>query len=144
MGYFENAFYRRRKMTDLVSLILRFGLGVMFLAHGLQKAFGWFGGVGIEEFSKRVAALGFSPAMFWAILATSVELLGGLFLITGLSTRISSVLLFILMAVAVVKVHLVRGFFISNGGFEYNFIIACVCLVLMIIGTGKYGFNRKL
>ncbi|KPK97957.1 MAG: hypothetical protein AMJ95_06485 [Omnitrophica WOR_2 bacterium SM23_72] len=130
-------------MIDLASLILRVGLGVMFMAHGLQKAFGLFGGVGMEEFSKRVAGLGFSPAAFWAYVAAYVELLGGLALITGLSTRISSLLLLILMAVAVVKVHLTRGFFISNGGFEYNFIIFCVCLTLLLIGTGKYGLNKK-
>ncbi|MFH0827202.1 MAG: DoxX family protein [Candidatus Omnitrophota bacterium] len=130
-------------MMDLTSLVLRFGLGVMFMAHGLQKTFGLFGGVGMEEFSKRLAGLGFSPAMFWAILAAYVELLGGMALITGLSTRISSLLLLILITVATVKVHLARGFFMSNGGFEYNFIIACICLALLIVGTGKYGLNKK-
>ncbi len=130
-------------MMDLASLILRLGLGVMFMAHGLQKAFGLFGGPGMDGFSKMLAGLGFGPAAFWAYLAAYVELLGGLALITGLSTRISSLLLLILIAVATVKVHLSKGFFLSNGGFEYNLIITCVCLSLMIMGTGKYGINKK-
>lgn len=130
-------------MIDLASLILRLGLGIMFLAHGLQKVFGLFGGPGMDGFSKMLAGLGFSPAAFWAYLAAYVELLGGLALITGLSTRISSLLLLILIVVATVKVHLAKGFFLSNGGFEYNLIIASVCLALMIMGTGKYGINKK-
>jgi putative oxidoreductase len=130
-------------MMELASLILRLGLGVMFMAHGLQKTFGLFGGPGMDGFSKMLAGLGFSPATFWAYLAAYVELLGGLALITGLSTRISSLLLLILIVVATAKVHLAKGFFLSNGGFEYNLIIACVCLALMIMGTGKYGINKK-
>jgi putative oxidoreductase len=130
-------------MTDLASLILRLGLGVMFLAHGLQKVFGLFGGSGMSGFSKMLAGLGFSPALFWAYLVAYLEFLGGLSLITGLSTRISSSLLFIVIAVAAVKVHLAKGFFMQAGGFEYHFVIASVCLALMILGTGKYGINRK-
>ncbi|MFH1457979.1 MAG: DoxX family protein [Candidatus Omnitrophota bacterium] len=130
-------------MVDLASLILRLGLGFMFLAHGLQKAFGLFKGSGITGFSRMLAGLGFNPSLFWAYLAAYVELLGGLALITGLSTRISSLLLLILILIAAAKVHLAKGFFMAGGGFEYNFIIACVCLALMIMGTGKYGLNKK-
>lgn len=38
-------------MKDWATLPLRLGLGIMFLAHGLQKAFGILGGSGIEGFS---------------------------------------------------------------------------------------------
>jgi len=134
---------RRWKMMDLASLILRLGLGVMFFAHGSQKVFGLFGGPGIEGFSKMLTGLGFKPALFWAYLGAYVELLGGLSLILGLLTRISSLLLLIFMVVATLKVHISKGFFMSTGGFEYNLIIISVCIALIILGTGKFGINKK-
>jgi putative oxidoreductase len=130
-------------MMDLAILILRLGLGIMFTGHGLQKVFGLFGGPGIKGFSGMLSGLGFAPAMFFAYLVGYIELLGGLSLILGISTRISSALLLIVMLVAAYKVHLAKGFFLSNGGFEYVFIIATICIALIIIGGGKYSIFKK-
>jgi putative oxidoreductase len=130
-------------MCDLASLILRLGLGIMFFAHGLQMAFGKLGGPGVQGFSKMLSGLGFSPAIFWSYIASYTVLIGGLFLILGIFTRISSVLLIIFMLVAALKVHLSKGFFIMNGGFEYNFIIVCALTALLILGTGKFGIIKK-
>jgi putative oxidoreductase len=130
-------------MMDLAILILRLGLGVMFLAHGSQKVFGAFGGPGIEGFSKMVAGLGFKPVLFWTFLAAYTELLGGLFLVAGFLTRIAALFLLVFMLIAVLKVHLAKGFFMSHGGFEYNWVIICVCLALIILGTGKFGLTKK-
>ena len=48
-----------------------------------------------------------------------------------------------LLVVAVLKVHLGKGFFLANGGFEYNFVIICVCIALMVLGAGKLAITRK-
>lgn len=125
---------------DWALLILRVCLGVMFSAHGLQKAFGSFGGPGISGFSGMLSGLGVSPALFWAYVAAYTELIGGIFLIAGVLTRLSSLLLLILIVFAAIKVHLMHGFFAGQGGFEYTFIIASVCLVLLIAGPGKFKF----
>ncbi|TBR14855.1 DoxX family protein, partial [bacterium] len=124
-------------------LILRLGLGTIFLGHGLQKAFGLFSGPGIKGFSGMLGSMGFWPAAFWAIIAAYTELLGGLFLILGIFPKISATLIFILIAVAILKVHFMKGLFLANGGFEYALLIACACLVLMILGAGKFSlFNE--
>ncbi len=130
-------------MADIGILILRLGLGIMFAAHGLQKAFGLFSGPGIKAFSEMLSGLGFSPALFWAYIAGYTELIGGVFLILGIAVRGSSFLLFILIAVAAIKVHIGKGFFLSSGGFEYTFIIACICLALVILGGGKFSILNK-
>ena len=131
-------------MLDLVSLILRFCLGIVFIAHGLQVAFGMFPGPGISGFLNMLSGLGFKPALFWAYVGAYVELIGGVFLFFGIFTRISAMFILVFMAVAVLKVHLSKGFFIQAGGFEYNFLIICVCIVLMILGSGKYGVTKRL
>lgn len=125
-------------MLDLAILVLRLGLGVMFVAHGLQMAFGMFGGSGVTGFSKMLSSLGFSPAIFWAYLAAYTVLIGGLFLILGILTRVSAFFLLIFIVVAAVKVHWSKGFFLP-AGFEYTFIIACVCLALLLLGPGKFS-----
>ena len=130
-------------MVDLVSLVLRLGLGIMFFAHGLQIALGKLGGPGPQGFSKMLAGLGFSPAIFWSYLAGYSILIAGPFLILGIFTRIAAIPLVIFMLVAIYKVHLAKGFFITNGGYEYNFIILCALIALLILGTGKYGITKK-
>ena len=124
-------------MIEWSSLPLRIALGFIFMAHGLQKGFGAFGGPGIKGFSGMLSGLGFSPVLFWTYVVILTELFGGLFLILGLFTRISAVFIFILIVVATIKVHLTKGFFVSRGGFEYNLLILCACIALMILGGGK-------
>ena len=126
------------------SIPLRFSLGVIFIAHGLQKAYGMFAGSGIKNFSDMLSSLGFTPPLLWAYLAAYLELIGGFCLLIGLGTRIFSGLLFMLIAIAAVTVHLRNGFFLINNGVEYTFVIAAMCLSLAILGTGKLGLNKKL
>jgi len=130
-------------MVDLASLVLRVGLGIMFFAHGLQLALGKLGGPGAQGFSKMLSGLGFSPAIFWSYLAGYSTLIGGIFLILGFFTRVSALALIIFMAVAVWKVHLSKGFFITNGGYEYNFVAIVALIAILILGTGKFGITRK-
>ncbi len=129
---------------DLAVLVLRLGLGVMFFSHGMQMAFGFWGGPGPNGFSKYLSGMGFAPAIFWAYLAAYTVLIGGLFLIAGFLTRFAAFSLLIFIVVAAVKVHLSKGFFISNGGYEYNWVIAFACLTLMIVGGGKFSIIKNL
>lgn len=131
-------------MKNWTPLPLRLGLGVMFAAHGLQKAFGLFGGSGIDGFSKMLEGLGFSPATPLAYAVAYIELIGGICLILGLLTRVVSVLLLGVIVVAAVKVHLPNGFFMMAGGYEYNFIIISALIALLISGSGKLGITKKL
>ena len=125
-------------MADIAILILRLALGFMFAAHGLQKAFGLFGGPGIDGFSEMLSGLGFKPSLFWAYLAAYAELVGGILLAVGFLTRGTASVLLVLILVAAFKVHLNKGFFLSQGGFEYTLIIFSVCLSLILLGPGKF------
>jgi putative oxidoreductase len=124
-------------------LVLRLALGIMFMAHGLQMAFGLFGGPGVKGFSQMLSGLGFVPAILWAYVASYTVLLGGLFVIIGVQTRLASAMLLIFILTAAITVHLTKGFFLSNGGYEYNFIIAAICLALILLGPGKFILFKK-
>ena len=125
-------------MVDTAILVLRLALGFMFAAHGLQKAFGLFGGPGIGGFSEMLSGLGFKPSLLWAYVAAYAELVGGILLAVGFLTRGAASVLLILIVVAAFKVHLSKGFFLSQGGFEYTFIIFSICLALILLGPGKF------
>ena len=129
-------------MLDWGILVLRLGIGIMFMAHGLQMAFGLFKGPGVNGFSNMLSGLGFVPAIFWSYVASYTVLLGGIFLILGIQTRGAATLLLVFILTAAIKVHLSKGFFLSNGGLEYNFVIAAACLALILLGPGKYVIFR--
>lgn len=129
-------------MVDWGILVLRLGIGLMFTMHGLRMSFGLFGGRGIKGFAEMLSGLGFVPPIFWAYVASYTVLAGGLLLIAGIQTRLAAVFLLIFIVTAAVKVHLSKGFFIFNGGFEYNFVIAAACIALILLGTGKFSISR--
>jgi len=129
-------------MIDWGILVLRLGIGIMFVAHGLQMALGLFGGPGVKGFSGMLSGLGFFPAIFWSYVASYAVLAGGLLLIAGMQTRPAAALLLIFILTAAIKVHLSKGFFLANGGFEYTFVIAAACLALILLGPGKFSIFR--
>jgi putative oxidoreductase len=126
-------------MLDWGILVLRLGIGIMFVAHGLQMALGLFGGPGVKGFSGMLSSLGFFPALFWSYVASYTVLIGGLLLIIGVQTRPAATLLLIFILTAGIKVHLNKGFFLSNGGIEYTFVIAAACLSIILLGPGKFS-----
>lgn len=129
---------------DFASFVLRLGLGIMFIAHGLQMAFGMFKGPGVVEFSKMLSDMPFFSPLSWSYLASYTCLLGGLFLILGFCARLTTIPLVIFMVVAVIRAHLKNGFFLADGGYEYNFIILSALIALFILGSGKIGIIEKL
>ncbi|HZH97973.1 MAG TPA: DoxX family protein [Fimbriimonadaceae bacterium] len=128
----------RTTSADWGIFVIRVVLGIIFFAHGGQKVFGWFGGYGLAatiDFMQK----GGIPA-FLGYVAAFTELLGGLGLIFGVLTRLSALGILVTMLVAMFKVHLANGFFLSMGsagdGIEYNLALAAMALGLVFTGPG--------
>ena len=64
---------------DTGLLILRLVIGMLFIGHGSQKLFGWFGGKGLEEHTRLMRKLNVHPAAMWSTLSACGELFGGPF-----------------------------------------------------------------
>lgn len=130
--------------SSWVPVPLRLGLGVVFIGHGAQKALGSFGGPGLAKFTSFPAPYSFMrPAWLWMGMAAFAELIGGGLILLGLFTRVGAILIAIVMAVAVVGVHLSKGFF-GPQGYEYPLSLLAVSLALLISGGGNASIDRGL
>ncbi len=129
--------------SPLAEPLVRVTAGLLLVPHGAQKLFGLFGGYGVEATGQFFASKLGLPASF-ALLAGLIEFAGGLMLAFGLATRAVAVLVFGVMAVAVVAVHLPNGFFWTSGGFEYPLLWAVVALSYAIRGGGAFSLDRLI
>jgi putative oxidoreductase len=77
----------------LFRLIMRVLIGALFVGHGTQKLFGWFGGHGVEATGGFFESLGLRPGKRNAIAAGASEAGGGALLAAGLATQVAAVLI---------------------------------------------------
>ncbi len=127
-----------------ITVPLRLVLGIIFIGHGLQKVFGMFNGPGWAKFTSFPTPFPFMrPAVVWMGAAALSELLGGVFVLLGLLTRVGAFLLLCVMLTAMLGVHMKGGFFLP-AGYEYTFALAGICLALLIAGGGQASVDSAL
>jgi putative oxidoreductase len=134
---------------DYALTILRLLFGIVFFAHGAQKALGWFGGYGFTGtmgfFTQKLNI----PAPF-AVLAIAAEFLGGLGVLVGLLSRVAAFGIACNMVVAVAMIHIHIGFFANwygtqkGEGFEFHILAVAIALFIMIKGSGALSLDRAL
>lgn len=122
-------------------LLLRLAAGLALAAHGTQKMFGWFRGPGLNATGQFFTVLGFPPGRRHALMAALGETVGGLFLAAGLATPAAAAIVVSVMLVAVVTVHVSKGFFAQNGGYEYPLLLAVSALTLAFTGPGSLSID---
>jgi putative oxidoreductase len=128
--------------TSFAPLALRIPIGIIFMAHGAQKLFGWFGGYGLEGTGGWMESIGLTPGFLMALMAGSAEFFGGMFILFGLLTRLSAVALAFTMIVAIFSVHFVNGLFMSNNGYEFGLALLAATVSLAISGAGKASLDN--
>ncbi|WP_407330625.1 DoxX family protein [Enterovibrio sp. 27052020O] len=133
-----------RSNAGFAPLALRVPVGIIFMAHGAQKLFGWFGGYGLEGTGQWMASIGLAPGYLMALMAGSGEFFGGLFILLGFLTRPSAVVLAFTMFVAIVTTHLGNGLFMANNGYEFGLALMAAAVSLAFSGAGKLALDGKL
>jgi putative oxidoreductase len=115
---------------DLALLVLRLVVGLFFAGHGAQKLWGAFGGHGVQGTAQFFESIGVRPGRRNAVFAGWSEFLGGALLALGLFTPLAALLIISVMTTAVLSVHAKNGPWVSDGGFEYNFVLIATAFVL--------------
>jgi putative oxidoreductase len=125
-------------------LLLRLLIGGLFIGHGTQKLFGWFGGHGLEGTGAFFEALGLKPGKTNAVLAGAGEAGGGALLAAGLATPIAGAAITGAMTSAIRHVHATKGPWVSEGGWEYNAVVIASTLAVVEMGPGPISLDHLL
>jgi putative oxidoreductase len=131
-------------MVNIGLLIIRVVIGVLFMGHGAQKLFGWFGGYGIKGTGGWFESIGMKPGAAMALLAGLTELIGGLLFTLGLLTPLAGIMIAGTMVMAIAKVHGSNGLWSTENGYEYNLTVIAAVIGVALIGAGQYSIDAFL
>ena len=122
------------KQQDLAIMLLRVGVGVIFIyagwgkLTGIEGTQGFFGNIGIP----------LPGIMAWVV--AIVEFVGGLLILLGAYTKIPHLLLAFIMLVAIITTKLGDGF----GAARLDFMLLLANLALFLLGSGRYSIDDIL
>jgi putative oxidoreductase len=138
-----------RTTNDPTLTIARVILALVFLGHGSQKVFGWFGGLGfsrtLDVFEETI---GIPPVL--TMMAMAAEVFGGVGLLIGLLTRVAAAGVLVVMLVAPLANGLYVRFFMNwtgrnaGEGFEYHLLAIALILIVLVHGAGAFSVDRRL
>jgi len=122
------------KYKDLGLLLLRIGVGVIFIVAGWGKL------TGIEGVQGFFGNLGIPLPALMAWVVAIVEFVGGIMVLLGAYARIPYLLLAIIMVVALLTTKLGGEFSAAR----LDLMLLLTNLALFLIGSGKYSVDHKL
>jgi putative oxidoreductase len=120
-------------------LLLRVGIGLMFIIHGFPKLASGPNGWTSLGGSMNVIGIDFLP-IFWGFMAAITETFGGFLLIVGLFYRPALILLVFTMVIATM-VQFSKGE--SLKGASQAIEMGILFFSLIFIGPGKYSVDKK-
>jgi putative oxidoreductase len=128
----------------LGAFLMRALIGGLFVGHGTQKLFGWFGGHGLEGTSGVMEKLGMRPPRRHALLVGTAEAGGGALLALGALTPLATAMLTGSMTTAIREVHWANGPWVTGGGWEYNAVLIAALTELADHGPGSLSLDARL
>jgi putative oxidoreductase len=122
------------KYSDIALLLLRLGVGIIFLVSGWGKL------TGIEGVTGFFGNIGVPMPFIMAWVVALVEFFGGIMVLLGAYAKIPYLLLAIIMLVAIFLVKMDQGF--SASRLEIMLLLASLALFFM--GSGNYSVDHKM
>jgi putative oxidoreductase len=123
--------------SDFALLLIRLAFGFRLIYGTADNVFSW---ERMLEFREFLAANGFPLPLMCAVVSVYLQFLAGLSWMLGYQVRISSLLMIVNFAVAIIGVHLLNGD--SYLGMAPAVHLLVVAVVLYLLGAGKYGLSR--
>jgi putative oxidoreductase len=133
------------RTADVGPLLLRVGIGLVFVMHGWQKFFD----IHVSNYAAFIDSLGVPLSDVVAPVQAFVELVGGILLILGLFTRFTVIPLIVIQLGALFLVRADIGFITPStnppgAGAELDTAILAGELCLLFIGPGRYALDAVL
>ncbi|MDQ3866219.1 MAG: DoxX family protein [Actinomycetota bacterium] len=128
----------------LFRFVARLMIGLLFIGHGTQKLFGWFGGGGPDGTGQFFEQVNLRPGKRHALAAGAAEAGGGLLFASGAATPLAAAAISGSMITAIKTVHWEKGVWSSGGGYEYNLVLLLAVFGLTENGPGDWSVDAVL
>jgi putative oxidoreductase len=123
---------KNTKWHDITHWGIRAALGTIFIVHSLKKF--------DPTWQNWLIDMGLPPELQIPIALT--ELIGGTMLLVGVLTRITGVLFSLILLGAIFQIRWENGFFISQGGWEWDLVMLAVALTIIAAGPGRISISH--
>ena len=120
------------KWNEITYWGTRASIGAIFIVHSLKKF--------DPSWQEWLASIGMPPEMQLPI--ALAELVGGIMLIAGVLTRITGAIFSVILLGAIFHVRWENGFFVSQGGWEWDLIMLAAVLAIIAVGPGKISVSE--
>ncbi len=124
--------------------VLRGVVGGLFVGHGAQKALGAFDGPGPDGAGAVFEQVGLKPGRELATVAGLTEMVGGGLVALGAAVPLATSMLTGVMTTAIRRVHLAKGPWATNGGYEYPLVLGAVLFAVADVGPGTLSVDHLL
>ncbi len=119
-------------LHDLTHWGISASIGVIFIVHSLKKfdpSWGqWLSSIGLPAELQMPIAL--------------AEFIGGILLVVGVLTRVTASIFSIILLGAIFHVRWENGFFVSEGGWEWDLIMLAAVLSIIVAGPGRVSISH--
>ena len=119
-------------LHDLTHWGISASIGAIFIVHSLKKF--------DPSWQEWLASVGIPPEMQLPI--ALAELIGGSLLIVGVLTRITGSIFAIILLGAIFHIRWENGFFVSQGGWEWDLVMLAAVLSIIAVGPGRISISH--
>ncbi len=119
-------------LHDITHWGIRAAMGTIFIVHSLKKF--------DPSWQEWLINIGMPPELQLPI--ALAELIGGICLVVGVLTRIAASIFAVILLGAIFHIRWENGFFISDGGWEWDLIMLAAVLTIIVAGPGRISISH--
>ena len=119
-------------LHDITHWGIRASIGAIFIIHSLKKF--------EPSWQEWLMSIGMPPEMQLPI--ALAEFIGGILLIIGALTRVTGSVFAIILLGAIFHIRWENGFFVSQGGWEWDLVMLAAVLTIIVAGPGRISISH--
>ena len=119
-------------LHDITNWGIRASIGAIFIVHSLKKF--------DPSWQEWLVSIGIPPEMQLPI--ALAEFIGGIFLVVGVLTRITGAVFGVILLGAIFHIRWENGFFVSQGGWEWDLVMLAAVLLIIAAGPGRISISH--
>jgi len=119
-------------LHDITHWGIRASIGAIFTIHSLKKF--------DPNWQEWLMSIGIPPEMQLPI--ALAEFIGGILLIIGVLTRVTGSVFAVILLGAIFHIRWENGFFVSQGGWEWDLVMLAAVLAIIVAGPGRISISH--